>query len=111
MMSLSFEPASLDGVVGLFSLIHLPQPNQVELIGRIGKWTKSGGYILINLSAEESEATYQKKWLGGGDMFWSGFDIEKSKGLIEGAGFAIVEAIIKQDVKDSEFLWVLARKK
>lgn len=110
MMSLSFPAASLDGIVALFSIIHLPQPDQEELIGRLGIWTKPGGYILINVSAEETEAMYQKGWLGGGDMFWSGFSVEKSRELVKRAGFELIEDVIRQDVKDSPFLWILAKR-
>lgn len=110
MMSLNFEPASLDGVVALYSIIHLPRDEQAVMIQRLGEWTKEGGCILINLCAEESAGTYAKGWLGGDDMFWSGFGAEWSRKLVEDAGFTVLDAEIKQATGDAAFLWILAIK-
>lgn len=110
MMSLEFEAASLDAVVGLYSVIHLPRPEQKVIISRIGEWVKPGGYLLINLGGDDNPGSYEDGWLGGDRMFWSAFDKKTCKELVEAAGFELLEANIKQDLKDAPFLWILAKK-
>ena len=109
-MSLEFQPGSMDAVVALYSVIHLPREEQKVIIGRIGEWVKDGGYLVINLGGDENPGTFENGWLGGDDMFWSAFDGKTCRELVEGAGFDLLEAEIKQDLKDAPFLWIFARK-
>src|SRR5690606_9029251 len=50
-----FAPDSLDGVVALYSIIHLPRDEQAEMLARIAGWLKPGGILLANFSGEETE--------------------------------------------------------
>jgi 2-polyprenyl-3-methyl-5-hydroxy-6-metoxy-1,4-benzoquinol methylase len=43
---LNLQPASFDAVVCLYSLIHVPLPEQPRLIGRIASWLRPGGWLL-----------------------------------------------------------------
>src|SRR5882762_9177985 len=42
----SFEPASFDGIVCLYMLIHLPRPEQQALIRKMSVWLRPGGTLL-----------------------------------------------------------------
>lgn len=110
MMQLSFPSGSLDAVVGLYSLIHLPREEQSELLTRISGWLKPGGHILVNFMSDGQQAKVNPNWLvEKGWMFWSGWGAERTTELVKGAGFEILKAELRGDVGDATFLWVIAR--
>lgn len=106
-----FPPGSLDGVVALYSIIHLPRDEQAEMLARIGKWLKPGGILLANFSDEETEGVVMEQWLGEKDwMFWSGWG-EGIVGKVEGEGMEVLVRALEDESVDVKFLWLLARKK
>jgi ubiquinone/menaquinone biosynthesis C-methylase UbiE len=111
MNSLTYPSESFDLIVGFYSLIHLPRVEQVELLGRIAKWLKPGGYFVANFSKEEMDSVVMEKWLDDkGWMFWSGWGEEKTLEKVKQAGLEIVVANVAEDVVDTSFLWVIARR-
>lgn len=68
----TFPAASFDGVVCLFTLIHIPLREQPPLLGRIASWLRPGGALLIT--------TGHTMWTGmeanwhGAPMWWSHAD-------------------------------------
>ncbi|KAL2256263.1 hypothetical protein VTK26DRAFT_1920 [Humicola hyalothermophila] len=66
MAALSFPPASLDAVVALYSIIHLPREEQAALMGRVAAWLRPGGVVLANFGTEALEAFVDERWLGRG---------------------------------------------
>ncbi|PKS10934.1 hypothetical protein jhhlp_002692 [Lomentospora prolificans] len=60
---LDFEKGSLDGVVALYSLIHLPREEQTVMLGRINRWLKPGGLLMGNFSEGEAEGIVMEEWL------------------------------------------------
>lgn len=112
MMQLSFPDGSLDAVVGLYTVIHLPREEQSELLTRIAGWLKPGGHILINFTLDDEEGKVNPNWLvEKGWMFWSGWGPEHTSELLKRDGFDILGAELQGDVGDSSFYWVIARKK
>ncbi|KAJ4012673.1 hypothetical protein NW752_008388 [Fusarium irregulare] len=61
-MTLEFPPASLTAVVALYSIIHLPQDEQKEMIKRIGNWLAPRGTFLATFNAEEASSVVDEKW-------------------------------------------------
>ncbi|KAF8848791.1 S-adenosyl-L-methionine-dependent methyltransferase [Acephala macrosclerotiorum] len=114
MMDLEFEGGSLDGVVGFYSLIHLPQEEQVVLMKRISRWLKDEGMVLVNLALFGGKESHESDWLGGGkSMFWSAWDKKDNMEMFKTAGFGILESMVIKDTEDGRevpFLWVLAKK-
>ena len=117
--TLDFPAGSLDGVVGLWSIIHLPRDKQAEMFTRIAGWLKVGGVSLFNFGAKSMEAFVDEGWLAEGAwMYWSGWG-EGTTGKIEVSGMEIVlqereteEGAKGQEVEGHiEFLWILARKR
>ncbi|KAI1776536.1 S-adenosyl-L-methionine-dependent methyltransferase [Hypoxylon cercidicola] len=49
MAELAFPGRSFDAVVALYSLIHLPRAEQADMIGKIARWLKPGGYLARQL--------------------------------------------------------------
>ncbi|KAJ6598876.1 methyltransferase [Mycena vulgaris] len=119
MMDLAFSDGALDAVVGFYSLIHLPREEQRELLRRIGKWVRGGGWLLVNFSSKEIEGSVQMGWLeeqhegkeSKNAMYWSSYSPAESTRLVQEAGFRIeVQGIGGKEDSDAEFLWVLAQK-
>ena len=94
MMGLSFPEASLDAVVGFYSVIHLPRDEQTEIVERISKWLKPGGLFFANFSKEDMANRVMPTWLGEkkGWMYWSGWGEEGSVKIVEKAGLGILRS-------------------
>ncbi|WYZ46215.1 hypothetical protein EsH8_IX_000440 [Colletotrichum jinshuiense] len=111
MMSLEFLDGSFDAIVGMYSLIHLPREEQSEMIRRIAKWLKPGGFLLVNFTSKNLPGLVMENWLHEkGWMYWSGWGAEGTLDKIKEAG---LETIEKDEIKDDDdvtFLWVMAKK-
>lgn len=111
MMALDFKAESLDAVLAFYSIIHLPQEEQTEVVSRIYRWLKPGsGYFLVSFGAEESAGVTNENW-SGMKSYWSSHGVEKSLKLVEDAGFEIVHREVTNDPEDASFLWVIGRKR
>ncbi|KAL1867831.1 hypothetical protein VTK73DRAFT_3973 [Phialemonium thermophilum] len=111
MLDLRFPEASVDAVIAMYSIIHLPRDEQDKMLVHIRSWLRSGGYALINFSAEEMEGLVMEKWLDErGWMYWSGWGAEGALAKVREAGLEVVSAEVVDDVTDASFLWVIARK-
>lgn len=112
MMQLSFPDNSLDAVVGLYSVIHLPREEQSELVTRMSRWLRPGGHMLVNFTSGADEANINPNWIAEkGWMFWSGWGPEHTTKLLEAADFEILEGKLRGDPGDAIFFWVIAKKK
>ncbi|WZH47017.1 S-adenosyl-L-methionine-dependent methyltransferase [Fusarium acuminatum] len=111
MMKLDFAPGSLTAVVALYSIIHLPQEEQKEMMKRIGSWLVPGGAFLSTFVVDEASVLVEEKWIDEkGWMFWSGLGRDKViQTLTNDAGLTIEHAVVEGDAEES-FLWVIAKK-
>lgn len=64
-----FEPASFDAVVCLFSLIHMPLPEQPPLLRRSAEWLRPGG-LFVATTGHGAWTGVEETWLGGGAPMW-----------------------------------------
>ncbi|KAI0841119.1 S-adenosyl-L-methionine-dependent methyltransferase [Hypoxylon sp. FL0890] len=111
MTKLSFPDQSFDAVLAFYSLIHLPRVEQTEMIRKITRWVKPGGYLLANFAESDSEAIVMEKWLDENDwMFWSGWGKDETLKIVEDAGLQIILGEVSKDVVDASFLWVIAKR-
>ncbi|MCJ1314206.1 hypothetical protein MMC25_007886 [Agyrium rufum] len=113
MLALDFAPAIFDAVVGMYSIIHLPRAEQVEMLRKIVTWLKPGGWLLANFGAEEVAGIETQHWLKEekGWMFWSGWGSEGTVEKVREVGLEVVVRDTVEDVVDGMFfLWILARK-
>lgn len=112
MTALEFEDGAFDAVVALYSLIHLPLDEQVEMLRKMHHWMKDEGMLLCNFDVEADPGSVMDDWLGA-KMFKAGYGVEGSSKMVEEAGFEILESEVVQTVEGQKtvpFLWVLARK-
>jgi SAM-dependent methyltransferase len=112
MLALDFAPETFDAVIGMYSIIHLPRGEQVEMLRKIVAWLKPGGWMLANFAAEESAGGETQNWLEEekGWMFWSSWGSEGTLEKVREAGLEVVVQEAVDDVVDAKFLWILARK-
>jgi ubiquinone/menaquinone biosynthesis C-methylase UbiE len=111
MISLSFEPGTFDAIVAFYSFFHLPQEEQVIMIGNISRWLKKGGWLLFNSTTDEGDIILED-WMGA-KMFWSGLGVEGNINMLKKAGLKVVEHEVAVDMVEQEeekFHWVLAVK-
>jgi cyclopropane fatty-acyl-phospholipid synthase-like methyltransferase len=113
MLTLDPAPGSLAAVVGMYSIIHLPQAEQAEMMRKISTWLKPGGLMLANFATENKSEMVMEEWLGVKDawVYWSGLGVDGTIEAIATATLEIVEhEVISGDGVDADFLWILARK-
>ncbi|KAM7195411.1 27-O-demethylrifamycin SV methyltransferase, partial [Rhypophila sp. PSN 637] len=127
MTKLSFPDESLDAVIGMYSIIHLPREEQAVMIRRIARWLKrpsssdyrsGGGIMLLNFGDEASDGEVIDKWLGEdkGWMYWSAWGTEKTMDIVrekENGLEVLVEEVVSEKEDggvDVMFLWVIARR-
>jgi 2-polyprenyl-3-methyl-5-hydroxy-6-metoxy-1,4-benzoquinol methylase len=111
MSTLSFADGQFDAVVAMYSLIHLPLPEQGQILDNIAKWLKPGGYLLANFSEQAAEAIVTERWLDDkGWGFWSGLGAEGTLQKIKTLGLEVLVGEVEDDAVDASFLWVVAKK-
>jgi SAM-dependent methyltransferase len=79
------EPGTFDAVVSFYALIHVPLSDQRNLLPKIRRWLRPGGYLLAIVGFE--------RWTGiedylGAEMFWDHADRETYLSWLTEAGLA-----------------------
>lgn len=103
--SLRLPAESLDAVVSLFAIIHVPLDEQPDLIANLAGWLKPGA-ILLATTGHTAWAGSEDGWLGGNaTMVWSHTDQPTYQQWFEQAGLRIedVEFIPEGDGGHSLF--------
>ncbi|HEV3398840.1 MAG TPA: methyltransferase domain-containing protein, partial [Actinomycetes bacterium] len=102
-----FPPSSLDAVISLYALIHLPLDEQPSLLGRIGGWLRPGGWFLATTGHRAWTGT-EDGWLGGdAPMWWSHADAATYRSWFQQAGLAITsEELVTESTGAHPLFWV-----
>ena len=110
--TIELPEATFDAVVSFYTIEHLPREEHAVLLGRIHRWLKTSGYLLISMEAADCPGIYGK-WLGV-PMFMSCYDPDTMRQMIQMAGFELLETAIEAQVEGSKeipYLWVIGQKK
>jgi ubiquinone/menaquinone biosynthesis C-methylase UbiE len=111
MMKLEFEPGSLTAVVALYSIIHLPQDEQKEMISRISDWLVPGGVFLATFTSEEAHSIVNENWIDEkGWIFWSSLGQDKLIRILTEDARLDIEHVALEGDEDERFLWIIAKK-
>jgi cyclopropane fatty-acyl-phospholipid synthase-like methyltransferase len=97
-----------DAIISLFAIFHIPRTEHKKLFIKIHSHLKTGGYVLLALSANPIKYAIKSDFVGA-PMAWSSYSIKKNKKLISKAGFEILMAV--EDYRTEKHLWILAKKK
>jgi SAM-dependent methyltransferase len=111
MTAIELEPASFDAVTAFYALSHLPRELHGSMLARIATWLRRGGLLLATLGARDAP-DWTGEWLGT-RMFFSAFDADTNRALVERAGFELLVADVLETLEPEgpvPFLWVLARR-
>jgi SAM-dependent methyltransferase len=112
MAALDLPEASFDGVAAFYSLIHVPRTEQRDLLTRIAGWLRPGGVFVATMGTRGTPGDVDDDFLGT-RMYWSTYDSETNRRLIEEAGLQVVHAQEEAEEEHGErvaFLWIVARK-
>lgn len=108
--TVTFEPASFEGVTAFYALSHVPRRLHAELLKRITTWLVPDGLFLATLGAGDSP-DWTGEWLGQ-TMFFSSYAPEVNRGLIRAAGLSpVIDEVVPTLEPDGPvpFHWVLAQ--
>ena len=84
-----FDDASFDAIVSFYMLIHLPRDEHEPLLGRMARWLRPAGYLLITVGRTDTPACTEPDFFGV-TMFWSHFDADWYVAALERLGFEIL---------------------
>jgi len=76
----------VDAVVSFYTIFHAPRENHAHLLGVIRSFLSPGGLMLITMGSSNWEGT---EVFHGVEMFWSHFDSQTNRALIEASGFRV----------------------
>lgn len=105
MTRLGFRDNSFDGLVALYSIIHVPREMHASLYQSFHRILKSGGIMLICIGSDEWEG--EDEYFGA-RMFWSEHSLEEALQMVKNAGIQIISG--KHLVIGGErHYWIIAR--
>ena len=113
MTKLDFPKGSFDAVTAFYSIIHVPRQEHANLLSKIASWLRPGGLLVITMGANSIETQLNENWLGGLPMYWSNFDSETNRRLVEETSLNILSAIDEtadEFDKPVTFLWMIAQR-
>lgn len=113
MLDVAFETAAFDAVAAFYAITHVPRQRHADLLARIAAWLRPGGVLLISMGASDAPGTVEEDWLGV-PMYFSHFDAVTNQGLVQRAGFELIEADVVEetgpDGAAERFLWVIGKR-
>jgi SAM-dependent methyltransferase len=109
MTEVSFRPGVLGGVTAFFSLIHVPRPEQADVLCATRLWLKPGGILVVTMGVSESENN-TGSFLGT-PMYWSSWSRADNVRLVEEAGYRLQSATDETELESGTpvtHLWIVA---
>jgi cyclopropane fatty-acyl-phospholipid synthase-like methyltransferase len=86
MLDLRAGDYKLDAVVSFYTVFHAPRERHAHLLQVIRSFLAPGGLLLITMGSSNWEGT---EVFHGIEMFWSHFDAQTNRALVEDAGFRV----------------------
>ncbi|MDZ7746298.1 MAG: class I SAM-dependent methyltransferase [Halobacteriales archaeon] len=104
--TLPVADGSVDAVVSLFAVIHVPRERHDEVFTELHRVLGSDGEALLVVGNEPWEGR-NPDWLdAGAEMFWSYFGRDRNLGLLRDAGFEIIDDEVVSDELGGAFCFV-----
>ena len=113
--SVEFPLGAFDAVAVLYTLECVPRGEHATILSRVHEWLRPGGLLLVSVEAREFQ-NLRTDWLGV-PMFFSSFDPQTFKQMVNEAGFEFLETAVETQIemyspegREIPFLWILARR-
>lgn len=108
---MSWPTGSLDTVVALYSLIHVPLHAQPGLLTSFADWIVDDGTLLLVAGARAWTGS-EHGWLGGtSEMWWSQADTSTYRAWLTDAGFSITqEGFVPEGDSGHSLFWARRRR-
>ena len=110
MSSLAFRPGAFDAIIALYSIIHVPREEHDPLFRSLYDLLRPGGRMLAVLGRDDWVGRESDWLVPGVEMYWSHFDAETNRRMVERAGFRLLDAQIEPDPLGGAHLFVVAEK-
>jgi ubiquinone/menaquinone biosynthesis C-methylase UbiE len=108
MSNLGFKDAVFDGIVVMYSIMHLPKIKHALIFEDFHRILRTSGCILVSLGIGELEIVEEYKPFGVLN-YWSNADPNLSLATMKGGGFEILfDKVLEQG--GERFYWIIARK-
>lgn len=105
---LDFPEGTFDGIVALYSILHIPRAEQPALFAKIARWLRPGGLFLASLGTGTPDRT--ENWLGV-DMFFGSLTPDVNRQLLETRMELLIDDLVTMhEPAPATFHWVLTRK-
>jgi len=107
MTKLGFRESSFDGLVALYSIIHVPREMHASLYQSFHRILKPDGGMLVCIGSDEWEG--EDEYFGA-NMFWSEYNLDEALQMVKNAGFQIISGkhLI---IGEEKHYWIAARNK
>ncbi|MEA2070007.1 MAG: class I SAM-dependent methyltransferase [Asgard group archaeon] len=110
MLNINFPCDSFDGIVCIYTIIHVPSEKHSNLLKKFQKILKPGGYLFISLS-KDKHTNIEKDWFGA-EMFWSSLDISSYYAILKEKGFEIIQnKELPDSLGSNDVHFIIAKKK
>lgn len=110
--TLAFADGSFDAICSYYAIIHIPRAEHRRLVRSFHRMLRPHGLVLLQMGSTDTPedlANYH-----GVEMYWSHYDAETNRRMVEEAGFDLLWAKSIEDPIDpggGEGLFILAQKK
>lgn len=78
----------VDAVIAFYAIFHTPRKQHQDLFRKINSYLPEGGLILVTMGSSDWEGTEDD--FHGVKMYWSHYNSEKNRQIIEEAGFRVL---------------------
>lgn len=109
MSALTFPDSTFDGIIALYSIIHLPLAEQPALLKAVYQWLKPNGYFLCVVGNTGWTGT-ESDWIEPGTlMYWSHTDATSYQSWFIATGFTIVDSCFVAEGKGGHTFFLLKK--
>jgi ubiquinone/menaquinone biosynthesis C-methylase UbiE len=107
---LTFPADSFDAIVSYYAIIHIPRAEHRLLLESFYRMVKQSGLVLLCLGANDLDDDIDE--YHGVPMYWSHYDAETYRRMMEEIGFELIWARVVEDATSpgAGHLFVLGRK-
>ena len=111
-LQLRYPAGTFAAVAAFYTFDHLPRQRLSEMFQLIHDWLEESGLLLLCVEIDD-EPGVVGQWLGTA-MFFSSYDPDTTRRLLDESGFDIVRDAIEEQWEwdhGVSYLWVIARKR